>query len=451
MDTIVARGTPPGSSAIAIVRISGPETFRLCAALFRPRHGSLERLRSGRRPALGDVWVDGQVVDEALLWLMAAPRSYTGEDSAELFLHGSDLLVELVLRCLCEQGGRLARPGEFTKRAFVNGKMSLDRASAVQSVVEAGSVAEIVAARRVLDGAFGQRVMVLRERLLNLRLQVEMRIDFPEEEDPTHDEVLLAELESLGVDLDALVRACEGGDLLRRGLSVVLTGAPNVGKSSLLNRILGEERAIVTEVPGTTRDVVEGRRSLGGLSVLFRDTAGVRETSDPVERVGVARAMEARRQADLVLQVWDASGAEGASEVVELESRRVWVLLNKCDRGVDGGVAARAAALGVPVIRTSAAVPGGVDELLGALEDTLVRNAAVRPQESFVVGRWVNEGLVRVRDRIGSARELIGGGGLDTALGFVLDGALAEFDQLLGLRASDDLMDRIFSTFCLGK
>ena len=326
-ETIAALATPPGEGALAVIRISGPEAFAVADAIFRGSKSpsTIEE----RRVALGRV-IDsqGEVIDEVLLTTFRNPRSYTGEDLVEISGHGGSLVASRVLAAALEAGARMARPGEFTERAFLNGKLNLTQAEAVMDLISASTPRAARAAASQLEGRLGEEINALRGELLESVAHLEAFIDFPEEGiDPESGVVLRKRMEGILGHLTRLLATANEGRLLHEGITLALCGAPNAGKSSLLNRLLGSERAIVSATPGTTRDTIEERASLGGYPFRVIDTAGLRETSDPVEREGVERARHAADNADLRIHLVDATEMAPIVPLFEEEM----IVLNKID------------------------------------------------------------------------------------------------------------------------
>jgi len=306
-ETIAAIATPPGEGALAVIRISGAKALTVADAVFRATKPASEI--EDRRVVFGKI-VDakGEVLDEVLLTVFRNPRSYTGEDLVEISGHGGSLVASRVLTAALEAGARMARPGEFTERAFLNGKLDLTQAEAVMDLISASTPRAARAAASQLEGRLGEEITALRGELLESVAHLEAFIDFPEEGiDPESGAALRRRMEGIAAHLARLLATANEGRLLREGITLALCGAPNAGKSSLLNRLLGSERAIVSATPGTTRDTIEERASLGGYPFRVIDTAGLRETSDPVEREGVERARHAADNADLRIHLIDAS------------------------------------------------------------------------------------------------------------------------------------------------
>ena len=447
-DTIAAVATAPGAGGIGVVRVSGPGAAPIARTLLgrapRPRRIHYARFTEA----------DGALLDRGLLLWFPAPRSYTGEDVLELHAHGGPVLLDLLLRRVYALGARPARPGEFTQRAFLNGKLDLAQAEAVADVIAAGSEAALRAAQRALSGAFSARVRELQTLLTSARVQIEAALDFPEEElELLADPALAAALTGLVAALDAVLAEARRGVRLARGLEVVLVGAPNAGKSSLLNALAGTERAIVTAVPGTTRDVLCVELALDGVRLQVADTAGLRATHDPVEREGVRRALAALAQADLALLVTRAEDWQRDLALLRQQagaSPELLVVVNKID--LDHLPAARSAEPGMPPrIALSAQTGAGLDLLRAELR---ARAGGVGADSAFSARERHLDALQRAAAEIAAARAEVaraGHGGMAELAAEALRRAQGALDELTGQHSSDDLLGAIFSSFCIGK
>ena len=451
--TIVAPATPMGRGGVAIVRISGPEAFPVAARLtgLDPAGAPSHVLR--RCDVRDD---DGGVVDTGLVVFFHAPHSFTGEDVAELHLHGSPVVVEAVVRAACEAGCEPAAPGEFSRRAFENGKMDLTQAEGLADLISARTEAAARAAVRQMRGGVREAVGPLRERLLSLLTLVEATIDFAEEDDVpsvTHEQ-LQERVSELSHDLHLLLRSYEAGRRCREGAVVAIAGVANVGKSRLLNRMSGEERAIVTEVPGTTRDYLRAEVSVAGVPVLLVDTAGLRETKDPVEREGVRRSRDVIASADLVMFVLDGSRPAGKGDreaYREVASRAHLVVLNKRDlpslEEGEGFVGEGRR----EVLRVSAKTGEGMEALVAAVAREL------GPGEGAILAQAP---LTRARHRLAVEKALsaLARAGTSAGEGLPLEFPAADIREaasalaeLLGEVAPEEVLDAIFTQFCVGK
>ena len=440
-DTIAAIATAAGPGGVGIVRLSGPASAAiasaLCGTLPAPRTAGHRRFRDAH----------GGVIDDGLVLHFPAPGSYTGEDVVELQAHGGPvLLAQLLGRCLA-LGARPARPGEFTERAFLAGRLDLAQAEAVADLIGAASAQAARAARRALDGAFSTRVDAIADALLGLRVQVEAAIDFPDEDiDPLAAPALAARLDEAHAALDALLAAAERGRRLASGLHVVLCGAPNAGKSSLLNALAGEDRAIVSAAPGTTRDLLRERLSIGGLDLVLVDTAGLRDSPDEVEREGMRRALDELSRADLVLAVRDASdpappppallaAVAGAAEVLWLHA--------KSDRAD-----ARPPPDAPGHLAVSAFTGKGLDALAAALRERAGLGDGV--EDAFTARARHLDALRACLALLDEARQRRREG-LAELVAEALRLAHDALGRITGRVHPDDLLGEVFARFCIGK
>lgn len=443
-DTIVAEASPPGRGGVAVVRISGPDALRMAAAVV----GDLPPARQlSMRRFLDE---SGELIDRALVVAFPGPHSFTGEDVVEFHAHGGPLVVDLLTRRLSGLGARLARPGEFSQRAFLNDRLDLAQAEAIADLIDSGSVQAARAALRSLQGEFSRRVDELIERLTSLRVHVEAAIDFPEEEiDFLADPAIASQLEGLRCGFDELLDRASQGAILREGMAVVLAGKPNAGKSSLMNRLTGQDTAIVTEQPGTTRDVLREQIAIDGMPLHVIDTAGLRATGDVAEVEGMRRARRAMEQADRVLLVVDArDGVEGARPTAEIPSgAALTVVRNKID--LTGESPGRGEQDGVPVLAVSALTGAGIDLLREHLKGLMGYQAAGegalsarrRHLEALEHGRrHLEEAVIQLQKY--RAGELVA-----EELRLAQD----QLGTITGRVSSDDLLGRIFSSFCIGK
>lgn len=442
-DTIAALSTAPGTAAIAVVRLTGPDAARIATRLtgkaLEPRRAVLATF----------IAPDGAAIDQGLVLYFPGPRSYTGEDVVELHGHGSAIVADWLLETLYAYGARPAEPGEFTLRAFLNDKLDLAQAEAVADLIESGSRAAAKAALRSLDGAFSDAVERVRDSLTRLRVHVEGWLDFPEEElDLDAAAALEARLDATLAELDALIARAGSGRVLRDGLTVVIAGPPNAGKSSLLNTLAGYEAAIVTQIPGTTRDPLRERLSLDGLPVTLIDTAGLRESSDPIEAEGVKRAQRELARADLVLWLMDAAEGEArAAEAAraELGDARVTLVLNKIDLTADApGLFEHD---GLAGIRLSVKTGAGLTLLTEHLKSFAGWHGEAGG--TFSARRRHLEALERAARHLRAARGKLAG---ELELGAEeLRAAQTALGEVTGEFSSDDLLGEIFATFCIGK
>ncbi len=447
-ETIAAVATPPGVGGIGIVRVSGPLAPRIAEAML----GGLPPPRRAVRRRFLDA--DGAPLDEGLALYFPGPGSYTGEDVLELHGHGGPVVLDRVLARALALGARPARPGEFTERAFLNGRLDLAQAEAVADLIEAASAEAARAALRSLEGALSREARALGERLAGLRVQLEATLDFPDEDiDAAGEATLAAGLAEARAQLDSLLAGATRGRALREGLTVVIAGRPNVGKSSLLNALAGCEAAIVTDVPGTTRDVLRERVLAHGVPVHVVDTAGLREARDPVEREGVRRAREQAARADRVLLVVDDTAGwtpeDAAAQAALPRETPVTVVLNKIDLSgrAPGPVAGHP--VGTHAFAISARTGAGLEALRSHLAET-AGLAAGRAEGVWMARRRHLDALERAgRHLEEAAAELAAGRAELAAEGLRL--AHRAVGEITGEFTTEELLGRIFSTFCIGK
>lgn len=438
-DTIAALATPPGQGGIAIVRVSGGAARTCFDTLFRP--AGAQKAES-HRLLYGHVFdVEGHMIDECMGVLMLAPRSYTREDVAEFQVHGGDQVARQILAALYSLGVRPAEPGEFTRRAFLNGRVDLSRAEAVMRLIEAQGEAASRAALRQLNGGVSAFVHAIQDQVTALAAGVAAALDYPEEIDETEAAGdTAAKARALA---DQLLSACDerAARLLDTGFEAALCGRPNVGKSSLLNALLCEERAIVTAIPGTTRDVVRGSVTLGGVRVNLSDTAGIRAQADTVESIGIDRARRAMQSADLTLLVLDGSAPLTDEDRQLLDETALLpraVLLNKADQG---------SAFDLPgALRVSARTGEGID----ALRALIAQRAQVRGDLPLTSARHMQLARQAAQQLLSAAEALDGGAPLDLAA-IDLHAALDTLGGITGERVDEKLLDSVFSQFCVGK
>jgi len=452
-DTIAAIATPPGRGGVGIIRLSGPRAGEMAEAMTRRGH-PLQPRHAYHTPFLDE---RGEALDEGLLIYFRAPHSFTGEDVVELQGHGGPVVIDMLLRRLLALGARLARPGEFSERAFLNDKLDLAQAEAIADLIEAGSEQAARSALHSLQGAFSDRVNDLLESLITLRLHVEAAIDFPEEEiDFLADGQILAQCRGVLATLDAVLAEARQGVLLSEGMRVVIAGRPNAGKSSLLNLLAGNEVAIVTDIAGTTRDVLREHIQIDGMPLHVVDTAGLRESPDVVEREGIRRAWLEIGKADGILFVWDASDpaddpASALAQFFDPLPERITLIANKCDRAgrAAGMDSLNIAGRDIPCVVISARDGQGLDALRGHLKQLMGYQG--QGGGGFSARRRHVDALMRTRESVLAA---------ERALASLQAGELAAEDlrlaqnhlsEITGAFSPDDLLGRIFSSFCIGK
>jgi tRNA modification GTPase len=439
MDTIVATATPPGTGGVGIVRLSGPDAERIGRTLLgklpQPRRASYRRFRDA----------DGAAIDEGLALYFPAPGSFTGEPVLELHGHGGPVVMGMLVDAAVALGARQAEPGEFSRRAFLNDRLDLAQAEAIADLIASGTEQAARAALRSLSGEFSDRVNALAEQLTGLRTHVEAAIDFPEDEiDFLADEALRGRLEACAAAIADLESRAGMGRILRDGFRAVIVGKPNAGKSSLLNRLSGEDTAIVTEIAGTTRDVLRERIDVDGLAIELADTAGLREDPDRIEAEGIRRAREAVRSADAVLWIQDATDTEpGALDPAVPAELPVIIVRNKID------LTGEAAGADDGIVRLSAATGEGIDALRRRLRE--VAGYEDRGEGVFTARRRHVRALRRAAEHFDAGRRALEESRAGELMAEELRLAQEALGEITGRVSADELLGRIFSEFCIGK
>jgi tRNA modification GTPase len=451
-ETIVAVATPPGRGGIGIVRLSGPEATGIAEPMLRLRNPLAHA--QARFADLLDLDTQ-EKLDEAVVTFFAAPHSYTGEDVVEVAAHGSPVILETLVRQALVGGARLAAPGEFTQRAFLSGRIDLIQAEAVHDLIEAQTLYQARVAAQQLHGALSQRIKPIKEGLVSLIALLEAGIDFAEDDvDVLPGGEILNRIEEIRALLRPVADSFARGRIVQEGLMLAIVGRPNAGKSSLFNRIVQRERAIVTAAPGTTRDLVTERVSLGGIPVELVDTAGMREASDEAEQIGIRKSREAVADADMVLMVLDATAAPGQEELellATLAQRRALVVVNKSDLAHPSSAMEEAlSGLALPVVHTSALSGQGVGELKEKML-AMVGERTVETESGMLTSLRQYQAVTATLEGLAAAGTAAGQNIPHEMVLLDLYGALRQLDSLTGETTSDDILNLIFSTFCIGK
>ena len=460
-DTICAIATAQGG-AIGCIRVSGPDAIEITSRIFTPARKG-KKLKDAKPYTLtfGHIHEEENIIDEVLVSLFRAPHSYTGEDSTEIMCHGSSYILQKVLQLLIGNGCRLAAPGEYTQRAFLGGKMDLSQAEAVADIIASSSRASHALAANQMRGGYSEAFDTLREKLLHLTSLLELELDFSEEEVEFADRTQLRDtMRQIKERIDALRSSFSLGNAIKEGVAVAIVGAPNVGKSTLLNRLLNEERAMVSDIAGTTRDVIEETLNIDGLPFRFIDTAGIRETDDPLESMGIERTYDRIGKAAVVLLVADAR--DDAEEISALYAgiplraeQRLIIVLNKCDRLDAQELASKQATLreriSVPVEWLSAKFETHLDGLLRSLRESVRTDDLDNAGATVVFNARHHEALLHASESLARARQGIEEGLPGDLLSQDIREVLHHLGTITGEITTNDILGSIFSRFCVGK
>ena len=457
-DTIAAIATPIGEAAVGVIRISGKKTFAIADQIFVSKKGLLPSRSEAFRALYGHIVnpETGRRLDEILMLVMKAPHTYTCEDMIEIHGHGAAVALHEILGLVIRQGVRLARPGEFTERAFLGGRIDLSQAEAVLDIIHSKTEASLRSAVDQLGGSLSRKIREFRDELLNCLVHVEGSIDFPDEElDIMNEGKLFERLTQLGQHLETLLQSARAGIIFREGLTTVIAGRPNVGKSSLLNALLRQNRAIVTPLPGTTRDAIEETANIRGIPVRLVDTAGIQKTDCQIEAEGISRSRSYLERADLVLFVLDGSEAtreEDRQLLKELQSRPVIYVINKEDLpqkltlddlfGMKNGRS---------VVRLSAKTGNGLALLEEAIEHLVWQGKTQAAEGTLVTHVRHREALLRSLASVHAATEALSRKAPPEIIAVDLRAAIEALGEIVGEIFTEDLLDKIFSQFCIGK
>ncbi|MCL2285986.1 MAG: tRNA uridine-5-carboxymethylaminomethyl(34) synthesis GTPase MnmE [Firmicutes bacterium] len=449
-DIIAAIATAYGHGAIGIVRMSGEGVLNLLGRVFSPA----QKLES-HKMYYGKIYSNGEIIDEVMVCPMLAPRSYTKEDTVEIYAHGGMVVLRGVLDAVIHEGARLAEPGEFTKRAFLNGRINLTQAEAVMDLINAGSDAARRAGLRQLGGGLSRRIEILRDKILHWIAHIELSIDYPEHEEEAKNAMqILGEGSEVIAGLEALYKTAAVGRMLRDGIKTVIIGRPNAGKSTLLNAILSEDRAIVHEQAGTTRDILTERVVVGDVPLLLMDTAGIRETEDPVEKIGVEKTLEAAKESEFVLYVVDklqGFDTEDMEMLQRLRGKPLIVLMNKCDLEPFSSFAPEESGE-VIIIEISSQTGEGLDKLYAQIHELFLSGIGDANNDADIITRERHRILIeQAINYVRIAMQEIELGVPEDLVSVRLRAAYMALGEVLGVEVGDDILDRIFAEFCLGK
>jgi tRNA modification GTPase len=458
-DTIIALATPSGSGAIAVIRLSGKEAISIASSKFKSISGKSLAKQKTHTVHLGHIIDDPRVIDEVLVTVFKNPNSYTGEDVIEISCHGSLYIQQEIIQLFLRNGCRMANAGEFTLRAFLNGKLDLSQAEAVADLIASDSEASHQIAIQQMRGGFSNEIKHLRDELLNFASLIELELDFAEEdvEFANRDEFYKLITRIINV-LRRLIDSFAVGNVIKNGIPVAIVGEPNVGKSTLLNALLNEERAIVSEIAGTTRDTIEDEISIGGIGFRFIDTAGIRETEDIVENIGIKKTFEKIEQAQVVIYLFDSTKFKSLSKKFKVELEKIKnkypqkpliVLANKIDKIDDSQLAKMQEE--IPEIKLLSAKSGfGVEQLTSTLLN-LINTGALRNNETIVTNTRHYDALLKAFEEVQKVKYGLDSGLSGDLLAIDIRQALYHFGEITGEITNDDLLGNIFANFCIGK
>lgn len=451
-DTIAAISTPVGNGGISIVRISGSEAIETANKLFIPRKGKPLAERKSHTISYGNLVYKGEVCDEVLVSLMRAPNTYTREDVVEINCHGGIRAVTAVLEAVLKSGARLAEPGEFTKRAFLNGRLDLTQAEAVIDIINAKTDKSREAALKRLDGRLCRKIKALREDILTMIAHIEAAIDYPEHDDETMTYSMIADgVHRVSGTVQSLIDGADIGRIYNEGIKTVILGRPNVGKSSLLNAVIDEERAIVTDIPGTTRDVLEELINIGGIPLKLIDTAGIRDTDNAIEKIGVEKSRKLAEEADLVLLMLDGSRemTDEDRELISLsEDKKRIVLINKTD--LEQKIDADEISALDPIF-VSVKTDMGIEQLYDRIKEMFLKGDIAENDEALISNERNKNSLYKAKLHLDNVLETVNNRMPEDFISMDLTQAYEALGEITGESLEEDIIDKIFSEFCLGK
>ena len=454
-DTIAAIATAMTSSGIGIIRISGGQAFEVIEKIFKKKNGGKIDLSRSHTVQYGYICDQDEVIDEVLVLIMKGPHSYTAEDTVEIDCHGGVLMMKKILETVIQYGARPAEPGEFTKRAFLNGRIDLSQAEAVIDVINAQNEYALKSSVSQLKGKMSEKVKVLREKIIYEIAYIESALDDPEHISlDGYGEELAKKLEPMVKELERLIASADNGKVMSEGVKTVILGKPNAGKSSLMNVLVGEERAIVTDIAGTTRDTLEEHIRLRGISLNVVDTAGIRDTEDVVEKIGVTKARTAAEDADLIIYVVDASVPldENDRDIIEMiRNRKAVVLLNKTDLEQVVSVEELEKQTGHRVIPVSAKEETGIEELEKEIQSMFYQGDIDFNDEVYVTNIRHKTALTESLSSLKLVQKSIEDGMPEDFYSIDLMNAYEQLGTIIGEAVEDDLVNEIFSKFCMGK
>ena len=449
--TIAAIATPLGEGSIGVIRISGDDALTVADKVFRSFSGEKLCEKLGYTAAYGEIIDGDKIIDDGVALVFKAPKSYTGEDVVEISIHGGRLMLKAALRIILQNGAFMAEPGEFTKRAFLNGKLDLTKAESIMGLISANSEAELRLSRAAHIGKVSEKIDNIEADLVSADASIAAYSDYPDEDIEGLDyDNFLKMLNSARVEIEKMLSTFDAGRILREGIETVIVGKPNVGKSTLMNMLSGAERSIVTEVAGTTRDIIEDTVTVGDITLRLADTAGIHETEDKVESIGVNRAIDRIEKAELVLAVFDSTSSLDDDDLKLLETvknKNTVVVVNKSDleSKID-----MTAFLGMRTVTVSAKNNTGYDELSKEIAE-ISGTANLNPDAVVLISERQRACTERALDAVNEAINALTAGQTMDAVGVCVDDALAALFELTGKRVTNEVTDEIFRKFCVGK
>ena len=451
-DTITAISTPLGEGGVSTVRISGENAFEIAKEVFKSKNNKDLSKMQGYTAAFGKVYDGEELLDDAVALVFRAPKSYTGEDTVEISVHGGTHLIRRVLRSVINAGARLAEGGEFTKRAFLNGKMSLTEAESVMNLISAKSDRALNIATKNKEGALSKKIKNMTDKLLYLVSEISVYSDFPEDETLCiSEDDFLVSLKEIYADLETLVSDYDKGKLIIEGINTVIVGSPNAGKSTLMNLLSKTKRSIVTSIAGTTRDVVEQTAKVGDYTLLLADTAGIHETTDEVEQIGIEQAILRLETADLCLAVFDTSvpaTSDDKALIEKTKNKPTLLVLNKND--LNSAKEDYYETLGLPFVKISALTGEGENELVEQITNLLKLNE-LDPNAEMLSNERQYQTVQRAKGSVNEAILALESSVTLDAVGILIDDALAALLELDGKRITNEVADEVFRNFCVGK
>lgn len=448
--TIAAISTPQGTGGISIVRMSGDKSKEIIDQIFSPIHGGpIDKIKDNRKMRYGNIIDGGEIIDEVMVNFMAAPKTFTREDIVEINCHGSFISVKKILSLLLDKGATLAEPGEFTKRAFLNGRIDLSQAEAVLDIINSTNELSQAQGINQLNGLLRDEIGKIRKDLLEALSRLEYSINFTEDGEDLPPDEIISYMEEADKKIKKLLSTSNKGKIIKDGINTTIIGKPNVGKSSLLNALLKENRAIVTDIPGTTRDSISEYISLGSFTLKINDTAGIRDTDDLVEKIGVDKSIELSKSSDLIIAIFDRSREFDSEDekILELiKGKNAIVILNKTDLANKFYMEE----LDLPIIETSMKENIGIEELEEKIQD--IFDTKVINRESLIITNTRHERLLKSSDEKldNSLKDIKRGISLD-AVEVDLRSSYKDLGLIIGESVSDEIMDKVFKEFCVGK